>query len=226
MPEHWKLSPSDFAFLWEQCRRCFYLKVVRGVAQPITMPGIFNRIDSILKQYFAGKSTGEIAPVLPPGTVVFGEKWVESSPIAVPGHRSTCFIRGKVDSLVGFEDGSYGVVDFKTSSARGHQLPLYARQLHSYAYALENPAPGKLNLAPVSRLGLLCVEPVEVLSLEEGGYAYRVKPTWIECPRDDGAFLAFIGQVLAVLDLPEPPASGPTCRWCRYVEKAQQNLLL
>jgi len=32
-----KLSPSDFAFLWEQCKRCFYLKVVHGIRQP-SMP--------------------------------------------------------------------------------------------------------------------------------------------------------------------------------------------
>jgi len=188
------------------------------------MPGIFSRIDSILKRYFSGMSTAEVSPTLPPGTVAFGEKWVESSPLRVPGRQSTCFVRGKVDSILRFQDGSYGVIDFKTSAARGHQASLYARQLHSYAYALENPAPGRLNLAPISRLGLLCLEPVEVLGLGEGACAYRTEPTWVECPRDDRAFLAFIGEVLAVLDLPGPPEPGPTCRWCRYLDAVHRNL--
>lgn len=38
----WKLSPSDFAFLWEECKRCFYLKVVNGIQRPpLIMPKIF-----------------------------------------------------------------------------------------------------------------------------------------------------------------------------------------
>ena len=221
---NWRLSPSDFAFLWEECRRCFYLKVVNGVSRPGTMPGIFSKIDSIMKRYFAGKTTTEIAPGLPPGTVAFGEKLVESEPISLPGHQTTCFIRGKFDTAVRFDDGSYGIIDFKTSATRSQHVHRYSRQLHSYAYALENPAPGKLSLAPVSKMGLLCVEPVEMLTFGEGSYAYRSEPTWIECHRDDEAFKAFLWDVLTILDRPEPPESSSGCTWCQYRLEALQNL--
>ena len=165
MTRCWKLSPSDFAFLWEECKRCFYLKVVCQFARPRSpMPKIFTQIDLLMKQYFSGKSTTDIAPTLPPGVVGFGEQWVESQPISLPDHTSTCFIRGKFDTVVRFEDGSYGVIDFKTSESRSEHVPLYSRQLHAYAYALENAAPGKLQLSPVSRLGLLCVEPSQMLN--------------------------------------------------------------
>lgn len=224
MAASWKLSPSDFAFLWHECRRCFYLKVVHGVKRPGTMPGIFSKIDSIMKQYFAGVATHQISPALPPGTVAYGERLVESAPIVLPGHESTCSVRGKFDTVVSFEDGSYGVIDFKTSATRSQQAGLYSRQLHSYAYALENPAPGKLNLAPVSRLGLLCIEPVEMLKFGEGAFAYRAEPAWIECPRDDEAFMAFLGEVLDVLDRPELPEGSPTCQWCLYRQGASQSL--
>ena len=224
MAANWKLSPSDFAFLWQECQRCFYLKVVHRVNRPMTMPGIFNKIDSMMKQYFANKTTTEISSALPPGNVAYGEKWVESLPIALPGHMSTCFIRGKFDTVVKFEDGSFGVIDFKTSEIRSSSVSRYTRQLHSYAYALENPAPGKLSLAPVSKLGLLCVEPVEMLSTGGGSYAYKAEPTWIDCPRDDEAFIAFLGNVLDVLDRPEPPEGEPKCRWCQYRDSTRQNL--
>jgi len=47
--KEYKLSPSDFAFLWEECKRCFYLKVVRGFARPrMAFPQIFNAIDSAM----------------------------------------------------------------------------------------------------------------------------------------------------------------------------------
>ena len=224
MAANWKLSPSDFGFLWDECQRCFYLKVVRGFARPRSaFPSIFSKIDSMMKKYFAEKTTREIAPELPPGVVAFGEKWVESRPIEMPGRASTCTIRGRFDSVVRFEDGSYGVIDFKTSSIGGQHVRRYARQLHSYAYALENPAPGKLSLSPVSKLGLLCVEPVEMLDFEKGAYAYRAEPIWIDCPRDDEAFMSFLDGVLAVLDRSDPPEGRSTCQWCQYRDASRRH---
>ena len=78
----WKLSPSDFAFLWEECKRCFYLKVARGFYRPRTpFPGIFSVIDRLMNEYFNGRPNAEISDTLPPGVVKYGESWVESRPI-------------------------------------------------------------------------------------------------------------------------------------------------
>ena len=216
MGNNWRLSPSDFAFMWEECSRCYYLKIVHRVGQPGGMPGIFSKIDSMMKRYFANRRTEDFAPELPGGSVVLGERMVESAPIALPGRSSTCSLRGKFDAVLGFDDGSYGVVDFKTTAIKPERARTYFRQLHSYAYALENPAAGKLGISPVTRLGLLCIEPLEMLSYRDGDYAYRAHPTWVECPRDDGPFLRFLGRVVDVLDQPDPPDSRPGCKWCEY----------
>ena len=166
---NWKLSPSDLTFLWEECPRCFYQKVALGQPRPRSpMPSIFNKIDSLEKAYFAGLRTETITPALPPGVIELGDKWVESRPIIVPGHNDTCFIRGRFDVVARFEDGSYGIIDFKTSTARDTNVPFYSRQLHAYAFALEQAAPGKLKLAPVSTMGLLCIDPVEMLAWGPG----------------------------------------------------------
>ena len=223
MTRNWKLSPSDFAFLWEECQRCFYLKVARNFDRPRTpMPKIFIKIDSMMKAHFVGRSAAEISPALPPGVVEFGEQWVESTPIVLPSRGSTCFIRGKFDSVIRFEDGSFGVVDFKTSESNDQHVPLYSRQLHAYAYALEHPAQGKPALSPVSRLGLLCVEPTQMLEADGGGYAYKAEVVWIECPRRDDAFLAFLEDVQDVLDCPEPPGGSATCPWCQNRDTARR----
>jgi hypothetical protein len=223
MGRNWKLSPSDFAFLWEECERCFYLKVARSFDRPRTpMPKIFTRIDALLKGYFAGRSTSAISCALPGGSVAFGEEWVESLPIAVPGHESTCFIRGKFDSVLAFEDGGYGVIDFKTASSKDEHIPLYSRQLHAYAYALEHAAPGRLRLSPILRLGLVCVEPTGVVDVQEGIPAYTTDLVWIECPRDDDAFLDFLGDVLDVLDHPDPPGGSAACPWCQHRDTARR----
>ena len=126
--KNWKLSPSDFAFLWEECKRCFYLKVARGFFRPRTpFPGIFSVIDQLMNEYFNGRPNAEISETLPPGVVKYGESWVESRALAVPGRESTCFIRGRFDSVLEFEDGSYGIIDFKTTSTQSHHLAVSIR---------------------------------------------------------------------------------------------------
>jgi hypothetical protein len=158
------------------------------------------------------------------GVVEFGDRWVESNPIVLLDRTSTCFIRGKFDTVVRFDDGSYGVVDFKTSHSKSEHVSLYSRQLHAYAYALEHAAPRKLKLSPVSRLGLLCVEPVDMLAFGENAYAYKAEAVWVKCPRDDEGFLAFLAEVLEVLDRPVPPAGSPTCPFCHYRDAARHTL--
>ena len=224
MNKTWKLSPSDLTFLWDECPRCFYLKVVHGFNRPFSpFPKIFNQIDKLMKAFFEGKPTAEISMALPDGKVRFGEKWVASDLIELPRRRASCYIKGKFDTVVEFSDGSFGVVDFKTSEARPEHVNFYSRQLHAYAYALEHAAEGNLRLVPVSRLGLLCVEPVAMDRTSQGQIAYLGKITWQECPKDEGQFLGFLDQVLAVLEQPSPPNSGPECAYCKYRQSARTN---
>jgi hypothetical protein len=219
-----KLSPSDLTFLWDECKRCFYLKVVSNFPRPATaFPSIFTKIDGLMKHYFEGKATAEISPTLPPGVVMHGEKWVESQPVSLPGLAAQGFLRGKFDTVLQFKDGSYGVVDFKTSSPKPTHLAFYGRQLHAYAYALEHAAPGKYALSPITRLGLLVVEPNAIEKTPSGGIAYAGSMTWQEIPYDEPAFLAFLGEVLRVLALPEPPEAAEKCAWCQYRQAAREN---
>lgn len=211
----WKLSPSDFAFLWEECRRCFFLKVVRAHQRPrMPFPGIFSKIDSLMKTHFGGKRTTDFSSALPPGTFTHFGGWVESEPFAFAGRSSRVYVRGSYDTVISFDDGSFGVVDFKTASARSETTPLYARQLHAYAWALERPAAGKPPMAPVKHLGLLCFEP-DAFGRGADKAHYTGSLTWVPTPRDDVAFEAFLREVAAVLDGPMP-AAAPECEWCRY----------
>lgn len=215
-----KLSPSDFSFLWEECRCCYYNKVALGQPRPSTpFPKLFSRLDKLEKDYFTKLSTTEVSGSLPPGVFDYGEHWVESKLFKVPGHPTPFFIRGRFDVAGSFEDGTFGLVDYKTSSPADKHIPLYSRQLHAYALALEYPAQGSLKLSPISRMGILCVDPVEMISLDTGG-AFRLETTWIEIPRSNTAFKAFLDQVLAVLESDIPPAPSPTCSFCQYRELA------
>ena len=224
MNNTYKLSPSELTFLWDECQRCFYLKVVRKFNRPgMPFPKIFTRIDRLMKDFFYQLPTDEISPELPSGQVAYADKWVYSAPITFPHHSASCYIRGIFDTVLQFDDQSYAVVDFKTTQPKAEHINFYSRQLHAYSYALENPNPGKFSLQPVKTLGLLCVEPVEMNRTSNGNLAYEGQVTWLDCPKDEQAFLAFIDQVLAVLDQPEPPPANPNCGFCSYREDARQT---
>jgi len=216
----YRLSPSDFSFLYEGCKRCFYLKVARKIAQPsIPLPAVFSKIASLLKDHYTGKHTEELHPDLPPGRVNLGEKRVQSEPIHVPGHDATCVISGRFDIVVDFDDGTYGVIDFKTGKPKEEYAGLYGRQLHAYAYALEHPARGALALSPVTQLGLLYFYPSRSHQQAIEQLSFEADITWIGIKKDEGGFLQFLGKVLTILESPHPPAPAPDCGWCAYVNK-------
>lgn len=213
----WKLNPSDLTFLWDDCRRCFYLKVVKGMPRPYgPMAKIFILIDREMKAYYSGKRTESIAEGLPPGVIEHSEKWVESRPFHPRDHESACYILGKFDTIVRFDDGTYGVIDFKTSQRKPEQIPFYSRQLHAYARALEDPVPGRFSVAPVARLGLLVFEPTQYTQGKTGLVGFAGRASWLEVPRDDEAFDLFLAQVLDLLALREPPRPHADCEWCKY----------
>ena len=160
-----------------------------------------------MKEALAKRHTCEIAPSLPAGVLEYGDRWVQSQRIAVPGSPSTCFIRGRLDGVIRFADGSYGVVDFKTAPTKDEHILLYARQLHAYAWALENPAAGALSLKPISKLGLLVFEPNN-FARRNGTCMLSGGLKWVEIPRHDAAFLQFLGEVLQVLEQPEAPGGS------------------
>jgi PD-(D/E)XK nuclease superfamily len=219
-----KLSPSDFAFLWEECKRCFYLKVVSGFQRPRPiMPKIFNNIDSQMKQFFAGKRTRDVLTALPEGIVQFGDKWVESVPLSVGSHKSQFFVRGKLDTVLRLDDGAYAVIDFKTSERKSEHIPLYARQLNAYAISLENAPNGRLRLKPVTHLGLVVYEPESFRGQPKGSASLEGSVTWIEIPRDDAALYRFMDEMLGVLELAAPPGGAPGCEWCIYRDASRRT---
>ena len=217
---NYKLSPSDLTFAYEGCKRCFYLKVVNNIAQPsIPLPSIFSKIASLLKNHYTGKNTSELHISLPPGVVSHGEKYVRSQTIQLPHHDTTCYISGRFDIVISFDDGTYGVIDFKTGNPNTESAYLYSRQLHAYAYALEHPSSQGLALSPITKLGLLYFYPETINQQSIERLSYNAEITWIEMRKDEEDFLRFIDGVLDVLELSEAPEHSPNCQWCGYIGK-------
>ena len=214
---NYKLSPSDLTFLYEGCKHCFVLKVRHGISQPsIPLPGVFSTIAALQKDYYSEKRTEEFCPQLPPGTVKHGEKWVESKPFKFPDCENTCYIKGRFDIVIELDNQSYVVADFKTGKPSAEKSDMYARQLHAYTYALENPAQGALSLSPVCKLGLLYFTPDSCLLLEQKRQILEGDLKWIEVKRDDESFCNFMHNVITLLDGPTPPPDIENCGWCKF----------
>ena len=191
-----------------------------GIPQPsIPLPGIFSKIAGLLKTFYSGKRTDLVHPALPPGSVKYGEQWVQSENISFEGHEDTVFIKGRFDIVVEFDDSTFGVIDFKTGNPDEEKAGLYSRQLHAYAYALEYPAPGAIGLFPITKLGLLYFYPIDVnqTSIEKLSYISAIK--LIEVERNDDKFLDFLLKILTIIESDTPPPPDPTCLWCGYTNK-------
>lgn len=190
----------------------------------MAFPKIFTRIDSLMKGLFSGKPTSVLSPELPAGRVAMQGNWVLSAPIVFPDIAASCYIKGAFDSVLAFDDGSYAVIDFKTSSPSREHIGFYGRQLSAYAYALEHPGERGLRVAPITKLGLLYLDPVDITHGEDHKrITYGGQVTWQGLPKDEEKFLEFIRGVLTLLSLPEPPPAADSCGFCAYRAAAREH---
>lgn len=205
----YKLSPSDFAYLYEECKLCYCLKVKHGIYQPsMPMPGVFSAINTRLQGNLIGKNLKTLSKDLPDGEVIIQEGWVES--IVIPD--TAVYIKGKYDLLVKNDDGTHTLVDLKISQPQEDKIEKYKTQLTAYKFALENPKIGR----PVktTKLGLLIFYP-DAVSFEKGTARLDFPPKWLEVPIDEEGFLTFIKSIDKLLSGPMPE-EGKSCKWCQY----------
>jgi len=204
-----KLSPSDFAYLYEECKLCYYLKVKYKISQPsMPMPGVFSAINTRLQTPLVGKNLQALSKKLPEGKVIKQEGWVESK--TVPG--TNVYLKGKYDLLVKNQDETYTLVDLKITQPDEGKIEKYQTQLSAYKFALENPKTGKP--IQIVRTGLLLFYP-DTVTFKAGNAVFKFPPTWMEVPIDERVFFGFMKEVNELLSGPTPKESK-TCKWCQY----------
>ncbi len=166
-----------------------------------------------------GSGRKQFCKELPPGIVHLGEEWVQSKPIRFDGLTDQCYIKGRFDCVLKFDDGTFGIIDFKTAKATEEKTEMYSRQLQAYTHALENAVSGSHSLIPIKKLGLLFFEPVgfEQDSLMSQSFRGRLK--WVEVHRNDEKFIVFLREVMTLLSQANPPQSASDCNWCNYRSK-------
>lgn len=208
----YKLSPSDFAYLWEECKHCYYQKVKNGISYSGLFPAMFTRINKLLQDSVMGMNLQDIIPDLPSAIIETQEGFIRS--IKIPG--TNCFLNGRYDIVIKFDDGTYGVIDFKITEPDDEKvLKKYATQLHAYKFALENPESG--TPIKVSKMGIISIKP-ESMKLENGKIIFTTTPTWHGVEEDMDGFYMLVRNISDVLSGPLPEVSE-TCGLCIYRSK-------
>lgn len=208
----YKLSPSDFAYLWKDCKHCFYQKVKLGVYYSGPFPAMFGRINNLLQNSIMGMNLKDVHPDLPSGIIEIQEGYMVSKPI----DGTECYISGRFDILSRLDDGTYAVIDFKITTPEEEKIQKYSSQLHAYKFALENPNNGKAPLK-ISKLGIVSVLP-EKMKLVEGKIVFTAQPKWHPVKEDMDSFYKMVKEISTLLNGDLPPVSD-TCSLCVYRKK-------
>ena len=210
----YKLSPSDFAYLYQDCKHCYYLKVKKGLDKPRSiMPGVFSAINGLIQGNLIGKNLKSLSSDLPDCIVVKQEGFITST--VIPD--TDCYIKGKYDLLCKNPDDTYTVVDLKISKPDEEKIDKYKTQLYAYKYSLENPQIEKP--VKITRMGLLIFYP-DTVELEEGIAKMNFPPKWMEIQPDDEYFLEFIKEIDTLIkgDIPERTLE---CTYCKYFKERE-----
>jgi len=207
----YKLSPSDFRYLYEDCKYCYYQKVKYNITLPsIGMPGVFSKMNSLLQNAIIGMDLRDINSQLPPGKIEVKEGFIKSKPIPPS---NDCYISGRFDIASRLDDGSYSVIDFKITDPKDDKIQKFFPQLHAYKFALENPSFGPPK--KVSIMGVIAINP-ESISFPGENVIFKAKPQWFEIAEDMERFYAFITEVSKHLKNDVPPENTEKCKWCYY----------
>lgn len=207
--QNYKLSPSDFAYLYEECKYCYYQKIKNGISYSGPFPAMFGRINKLLQDSIMGKNLQEIIPDLPSGVINIQEGFIRS--VVVPG--TNVFLSGRFDILTLLDDGTYAIIDFKITAPDDEKLlKKYTSQLHAYKFALENPAEG--NPIKISKMGAVSVNPDE-MRLESGKIIFTTTPTYHPIEENMDGFLTLMSDISELLD-GETPQKAEACGLCLY----------
>jgi hypothetical protein len=211
------ISPSDFAFLYEQSKWGFYNKYKNGIKRPtVIMPKIFTLIDRSFKESFIDQNLNAVCKDLPDANFQDADKWVVSKEISNPSYPDVKVqIRGKIDAVFAYPDESFAIIDLKTSEVSEQYLEKYKRQLMAYSYAVKNPENSKsFQLDNLKNTGLLIFDPKKFFidSNSKGGIQGDIK--WLEFKLDLDDFELFIkDEVIPLLSGKEPAPTKEDPQW-------------
>lgn len=208
-------SPSEFAFDYEGCKKCYYDKKVNNIVLKTPFPGAFSKFDREQKKYYNNKSSKIISTSLDDGVIVSDYNKKLSSKVLHDNKDRPFTLGGFIDAYIKHKD-SYTVIDFKTTTISDNQPTIYKSQLQSYAVIMENPKEGSLKLNPITNLGILCFEPSNIINVNKKDCEVKMTTKWFDVKRDDKELIAYITKIQDLLYDDKIPKSDENCNICKF----------
>ena len=132
-------SPSEFAFDYKGCKKCYYDTKINNITLKTPFPGAFSKFDREQKKYYNDKSSKIISKDLEDGVIVSNYNKKLKSKILYDKKKRPFTLGGFIDAYIDHKN-SYKVVDFKTTTISEEEPVKYKAQLQCYAMIMENPA--------------------------------------------------------------------------------------
>ncbi len=218
--------------LKRNCERCLWTKLHLKPLPYQSFPGIFSTIDAYNKRIVHGyfdreghlplwlTSLGHVESYIDPPS--YHKFSVSNSDIYVT-------LRGQADGIFKMTDGTYTIVDYKTSKYTTNQdklMDIYEAQLNGYAYLAE-----RLGMYPVRQLALVYMEPItdqETASspavVDSDGFNMQFNATIVQVEvTHDVTIPKLMTKARYLYDTLQVPPSREGCKNCqaasRFIEK-------
>ena len=215
------------------CSRCAWIRMHIKKLPYQSFPGIFSSIDRynklVVQNYFDREGCGPVwlAELGMPEAYVDPPHW---SKFKVLDGETGITLRGEADGIFRLSDGSYVIVDYKTSRYNPERPGMYSNyevQLNSYALIAESQG-----LGPVSKLALVYMEPATDIhaASEPGlvddrgfmmGFQANIVPVEL---RPVTLLPPLLRKARSIWDLKAPPVSLRGCKDCEATSALLEQL--
>ena len=215
------------------CLHCAWVRLHVKNLPFQSFPGIFSTIDRynkiIVQNHFEREN------VLPIWLKDLGEVGANVNPphwskFKVIHDETEITVRGEADGIFKMRDGSYTIVDYKTSKyspAQRGMFPNYTVQLNAYAYIGE-----RLGLSPVRRLALVYMEPItdeqtarDPRLVDNRGFSMGFEATVVDVDlRPEKLIPPLLRRVRDVADMERVPLGLPGCKDCQALDSLMDAL--
>ena len=236
-----KFSPSGLTYI--NCKRCFYLSYNYGINYSSGFPGVFSTFDITHKNRFQDLSTKEMFSNLPDGKFYKTVNSVEAksrkknnesqfkemelpsfirSDTLKDNKSREFFLSGKPDLVVKFDDGTYGILDFKTTS-EDDKTQAYKHQLEAYAQIFEKPGATGVaktpRLFPISYMGLMQFTPKEIFEHNDMNYKQNFNINHYKLKRNTEEFYVHVTSLIDIILEEKIPTFNNRCSICVDTQK-------
>ena len=221
----YQFSPSELDYLPAKCVRCYYLLKVNKIKNENFPPPVFSNFDVIQQAYFKNMNTNELTDQLPSGRIMQKNE--------IPGKIVSTTLKdnkgrefllgGRPDIVTAFDDGSYGIIDFKTTNIKEDKAENYRHQLEAYRQIFKNPGAIKKGLIPklepITQMGVLQFEPNKIISHNEQGAQINLEMSYSNLEMNESKFYKKITSIIDLLSQKELPEFNDKCSDCTFVKE-------